>query len=441
MACHRPTVGTRNRRQEIKLSKPTLPAPRRQVAEIDLTPRPMAMHIALQTLTWMICVSALPAWRTGSPALNPPLRRAERNLAERLAAVDTDDLRGAIEREASRRLHDFAAGVERYHAAPRPGRPGTTPVLWREGTTRLLDYGSADRADAPLLLLIPSLVNRAHILDLDERLSLARGLAGRGFRPLLVEWNEPGAIERKFGFDDYIAGRLGRALDAVVAATGRRPVLIGYCMGGNLALALAALRPDHVTALALLATPWDFHAMPVTSTRALAALMPSIDAALDVLGELPVDALQAMFAGLDPYLTARKFRRFAHNSGDSDAAFVALEDWLNDGVPLVGRVARACLGEWYVENRPGLGTWRVDGRVIDPANIQMPALVVVPARDHIVPPASARPLAAALPRAELLEVAAGHIGMVAGSAAQTLLQAPLAAWLDTVVRAGGTAPD
>jgi len=416
------------------MSQPPEPSPLMPLSPMPLAPRPMAMHMALQTLTWMISVGALPALRSGSSASNPLLPPVGRQLAEKLASTDPVALRRAVEREAGNRLANFAAGVERYHKAPRHPREQEPPVFWCQGTTRVLDYGLSD--EAPPVLLIPSLINRAHILDLDERSSLARGLAARGFRPLLVEWNGPGEAERQFTLDDYIAGRLVAMLDAVNAETGHKPALVGYCMGGNLALALAALRPADVRALALLATPWDFHAMPAAMTHALAGVLPAVETALDVMGTLPVDALQAMFAGLDPYLTARKFRRFAHAAAHSGAVadngvaeFIALEDWLNDGVPLAGPVARACLREWYVENRPHQGTWRIGGQAIRPQDIDLPALVMVPARDHIVPPASARPLAEALPRARLVEVAAGHIGMVAGSRARDLLQRPLATWL------------
>ena len=123
-----------------------------------------------------------------------------------------------------------------------------------------------------------------------------------------------------------------------------------------------------------------------------------------------------MFAGLDPLNGIRKFARFANMDRDGDAAerFVALEDWLNDGVPLAAEAARECLDGWYGENRPALKQWRVDGNVVDPGAFAKPALCVVPAGDRIVPPASARPLAKALPLAEALTPRAGHIGMIAG---------------------------
>ena len=141
--------------------------------------------------------------------------------------------------------------------------------------------------------------------------------------------------------------------------------------------------------------------------------------------------LQTLFAALDPLLALRKFSRFA-GLGDSDPRareFVALEDWLNDGVPLALPVAEAVLTEWYGENATARGLWRVAGRIVDPGRCTMPSLVVVPAQDRIVPPGSARALAAALPAAETWTPALGHIGMVVSREAPRAVWQPLRDWL------------
>ena len=132
-------------------------------------------------------------------------------------------------------------------------------------------------------------------------------------------------------------------------------MLAGYCMGGTMVLPLAA-RKD-VAALVLLAAPWDFWADGRHQARLIEAHLPGLTALIDGLGQLPPDALQAMFAVLDPLLAARKFSAFAALPPASAAArdFVALEDWLNDAVPLTGPVARACLHDWYGTNAPARG--------------------------------------------------------------------------------------
>jgi polyhydroxyalkanoate synthase len=345
------------------------------------------------------------------------------SLARELASVPPEKLGAALDREARFRLDAFLTGIETYRAHPYRRDLPEPEVAWREGTTRLLDYGGNGRP----VLAIPSLVNRAYVLDLDRDSSMMRYLAARGLRPLLVDWGEPGEEERGFSLSDYIAGRLGRALDAV----GEPCPVIGYCMGGNLAVALAQLRPAQVTALALLATPWNFFAPLGGAHPVLAALRPALEAMIEVLGELPIDVLQMLFFSLDPAQSWVKFRNFAALDPASDAArrFVALEDWANDGVPLAGAVARECLFGWYGENTPAEGRWRVADEPIIPDGIEIPSLHVIPARDRIVPPESARALCEIVPGAEVLTPAAGHVGMAVGSRAEREVWGPVAEWL------------
>ena len=138
-----------------------------------------------------------------------------------------------------------------------------------------------------------------------------------------------------------------------------------------------------------------------------------------------------MFAALDPLLAARKFTAFAALPPASAAArnFVALEDWLNDAVPLTGPVARACLEDWYGANAPARGDWRVGGEPVRPERVTCPALNVVPARDRIVPPASAEALSEKLPDVETWRPPLGHIGMMASPRAKRLLWRKLADWV------------
>ena len=201
-------------------------------------------------------------------------------------------------------------------------------------------------------------------------------------------------------------------------------------MGGTFAVAAAALRPNLISGLILLAAPWDFHAGGPDRLAGLEAARAMLAPMLPTAGTVPVEVLQTLFALDDPGAVAEKFRRFAALDPDSAAArlFVALEDWLNDGVPLSGAVARECLRDWYGDNLPMRGTWRIAGLPIDPAAIAVPAFVAVPRRDRIVLPESALPLARLLPRATLLEPDAGHVGMTAGRTAPTVLWQPLRDW-------------
>ena len=121
------------------------------------------------------------------------------------------------------------------------------------------------------------------------------------------------------------------------------------------------------------------HTVPVTMRR-FRALLPAV---LLCIMTLP-----------DPLLAARKFSHFAKLAPKSAAArnFVALGDWLNDGVVLSGGVARECLLGWYGENLPARGRWQVSGNAVHPQRLEPPTLNIVPHRDRIVHPESSEPL-------------------------------------------------
>jgi len=74
----------------------------------------------------------------------------------------------------------------------------------------------------------------------------------------------------------------------------------------------------------------------------------------------------------------------------------------------------------------------VAGDAVVARELRIPTLHIIPEHDRIVPPASARALAAAIPGARSLTPQAGHIGMVVGSRAKKEVWAPLTDWLGTV---------
>jgi polyhydroxyalkanoate synthase subunit PhaC len=392
-------------------------------------PRPLPLHLAAATFAWTSSLAALPLLRSGSIAWRGELKAAASDLAAELAKTKPEEFAAAVAAEAQRRLASFLDGLAGYRRHAYRRAPTAAHIVWNEGTTRVFDYGAG--YDGFPVLVVPSLINRAYILDLVEDRSFMRFLGREGFRPLLVDWDAPGEDERKFSLDDYIAGRLARIVDAIVSTTGRKPAVIGYCMGGLLAVGLAQHRQQHMAGLALLATPWDFHAERPEQAALIGALAPQLEPLLQTLGELPVDVIQALFAALDPSLALRKFLAFAEFDPGSERArqFVALEDWLNDGVALAAPVARECLGGWYGENSAACGRWRVAGRVVCPQALDLPSLAVIPDQDRIVPPASALALAKALPDCQVLRPATGHIGMMAGSKAESDVWQALALWL------------
>lgn len=438
----------------------------RQPAGRRRGPVPLPLHLSLAWMTWNGSRTGLALWRNVLPSLNPAgspnpnlaeqakaLHRKLQELAKSRPQNDREqsprhansglwaDFEATLGNEIALRLEAFQKGIAAYRAHPYRRDMPAPMTLWKDGSSRLFDFGKeggkvGGKEGALPVLFVPSLINRGYILDLLPDRSLLRWLGADDLalpplRPLALEWGAPGEIERNFTLTDYVRQRLEPALDVAVALAGGPVPLVGYCMGGLVALALALRHPDKISSLALLATPWDFHAEPSAQAAVPRSLGAICRPMIDVFGELPVEALQALFCTLDPFLVPRKFRTFAGVDLDGERAreFVALEDWLNDGVALAGPVALECLQGWYRDNTPMNRAWRVADRVVDPGELNMPTLLLVPRADRIVPPRSALGLATQIPHAQTMEPALGHIGMVASRRAVTKVWEPLRDWL------------
>jgi polyhydroxyalkanoate synthase len=395
-------------------------------------PRPLPAHLASAMLLWLSSRAALTSFTSASPRSSAPGNPADGRLpalAGEIRGLGRERVAAALDRELRRRAEAFLAGVDAYRRHPFHRARARVPVRWRHGAARLLDYGSGDTG--PVLLIVPSLINRYTILDLVRERSFVRTLARQGLRPLVLDWGEPGAAERDFTLSDYITGPLSEAAGAATRLAGGPVALCGYCMGGLLALALALRRPAEVACLALLATPWDFHAERQSQAELLGSLAEALPLFIGDSDCVPVSVIQSLFMALDPFLAERKFIRFAGLDPEGDAAksFVALEDWINDGVKLARQVALECARSWYRDNDPARGAWQVAGRPVRPGEVSAPSLIVLPSRDKIVPPRSAEPLATAIPHATVLRPPFGHIGMMASLQAPDAVWRPIAEWL------------
>ncbi len=365
-------------------------------------------------------------------------------LPEDLTTEESGELMQAILREALSRLEAFIAGVRAYQEVETtPPQRQDASVLWQAGRTRLLDYAPDHQAD-DIVLVVPSLVNRFAILDIDEDHSFLRFLAAKGFHPLVVDWDAPAHEEKDFALSDYMTQRLVPILAAAAEKASGRPVhVMGYCMGGVLAMALALMKPQDVRTLTLMATPWDFSVggvggVPAAHTpvgRFFLDHALQMQPYLEKAGIVPPSILQMVLTSFQPLQILQKFTRFATLPPQSEKAkrFALTEDWLNDGVPLTVPVARECLQEWYAKNALASGAWSVAGVRVDPAALTLPCYILIAQQDKIVPPASTLPLATAIKGATVHQPDIGHIGLMAGGSAKALVWEPYVEWLQTAL--------
>ena len=312
------------------------------------------------------------------------------------------------------------AGLRAYQDAPRPRPRKPAPARFRKGTARLRDYAAAN-ATGRAVLFVPSLINPPHILDLLPDQSLLRWLAAQGHRPMLLDWGTP-----KPGGPLDLTAHVERILLPLIAKFDTPPVLVGYCLGGTMALAAAAL--TRVAGLAMVAAPWHFTGLGSAARADIAQLWAAARPTCEAIGLVPMEVLQSGFWRLDPARTIAKYETFAQLEPDTPAfrRFVAMEDWANAGAPLPFAAGRALFEDFIAGDLSGSGHWRIAGRAIRPDALDCPAVDFVSRNDRIVPAATA----ADFP--DRRDLGAGHVGMIVGSGARAQLWEPLSDWLNAL---------
>lgn len=321
----------------------------------------------------------------------------------------------------------------------RPRPPvGSTPadVVHRENKWRLLRYrprgGEPSAALATPVLLVPSLINRHYVLDLLPGKSFAEDMVARGHDVFMIDWGTPADEDRYVDFDEVVDRYLGRALRVASSfgARGKAHVL-GYCLGGTLAVVHAAARPERVASLVALAAPVAFEDDGLLSRWTRTPTF-DVDALVDGLGNVPWQLMQSAFHLLRPTLTAAKIMGVLDRAWTDESfdGFLALETWGNDNVSFPGACYRRYVADLYRADALLKGDMRLAGRPAKLESITCPTLAVTFEHDNIVPWQSASVLVdrIASDDKQLLKLAGGHVGAVVSKAASKSLWPTISDW-------------
>lgn len=311
-------------------------------------------------------------------------------------------------------------GLWIHATTPRPP-VGTTPhrVIFRQNKLVVRHYAPSGPAisRAPVVV-VPSLINRASICDLEPDRSLVGGLARLGHPVYLMDWGVPGPEDAGDDVGKVVLGLLHRSIDRICRHAGQPAAhLFGYCQGGTLAAMYAARRPARVASLATLNGPVKFSEAGRFRDFCDPAVF-DVDRAVPADGNVPVETMAVAFKLLDPMGNWSKFIGIEKASKDAVSLGRALarERWLEENVPMPGAFAREFVRFAYQEDRLLSGTWTLRGEPVRLGDIRAPTMVVVCQKDEIAPARACRPLYDAVggPK-KLVELEAGHIGVVVGS--------------------------
>lgn len=294
-------------------------------------------------------------------------------------------------------------------------------VLLQHGKAMLRSAaGSAlPGSPAPRVVFVPSPINAPHVLDMDAEISLMAWLADQGLSCGLVDWGATAPQDRKDSLDTLAMERLvpllGQLPDAVH--------LVGYCLGGLIAMAAAC--HAEVRSLTLIATPWHFSGYPQQRRAELARMWAHHRPMCERMGLVPMEVMQHGFWTLSPDKLIEKYLNFGAMEPDSPPArrFVAIEDWANGGEPLPFALGEQLFEQLYGADITGSGAWAVGGIAVCADHVRGPSMEFASASDAIVPLACSPDL----PGRQVL--ASGHVGMVVGSSGPKRLWPMLKDWI------------
>tara|TARA_B100002003_G_C14091503_1_gene525004 strand:+ start:128 stop:1198 length:1071 start_codon:yes stop_codon:yes gene_type:complete len=332
-------------------------------------------------------------------------------------------------------LLSMIKGIQDYQRSTYFPKVSHREVIWNCGQASLNEIkteSGIEKDDLRICILVPSLINAATILDLCEERSLSKWFSQKGYKTLLFDWGDLCKEPHEFSISDLVVQRLSAALSFARKSFPKAKIhLLGYCMGGAMALGALAMDDKLADTITLLATPWDYHKGREVMMNRVRFWAPSAMLSIQSNGYLSADALQSLFASLAPEMAQKKFSKFSNMDQSSEDAhlFIAVEDWLNENRDLPALIARECVWDWYIQNKPYLGQWKIYGKHVDLSQLKIPVLVFASDKDRLVEWESAIAVQEHLSQAEIMRVSCGHIGMIAGKDSVNHVWQPIEKWM------------
>ena len=351
----------------------------------------------------------------------------------KLSRPDLAATAGRLRREVGTRLHHglrVLSGVEHVQLGPTPRE-----AIWRRGSMTLYRYTGGSRSQPEPVLIVMSLVTKPTVFDLAPGMSFVEVLLREGFDVYLLDWGTPGAVEAANTVADYTTRYLPRVIREVDDDAGARSVsLLGYCLGGTMALLTAAADPAlPITGIVLVAAPIAFAEMGAIATMFRDRVV-RVDDVLDEAGNVPPNVIDAFIKLVKPTgdLTTVLSLWDALPHRQTLAAHRTLMAWAGDHIPFPGAAAREFAEYGLRQNLLASGAFPLGDRTVKLADVRCRVLNIYGKQDALVPPEAHRVLKDLLPNADFqdLPIETGHAGLWVGSKSRKAMAA-MVAWLKT----------
>lgn len=284
-----------------------------------------------------------------------------------------------------------------------------------------------------IILIVPHIINRPYILDLNDDISVIRKFCEKGFSVYMIDWEYPGIEQKNVSFSDYV-NYVDMSMDIISKERGFKEVsILGYCTGGIISLMYASLFPKKLDKLVLLATPVDFSRKNdpriswgnVFDVRSVASIFGNIP------GELIVLFGRNLFMYYFPFFSmSMQFNKeFLTYESWRDAA--RLNRWFIDAPMIPASAYIQFIEDCYQKNLLINNSMKINSRIIDLGNICSPILNILAMYDHIVPLWSGKNLRRVYKGKSYEEIVfpSSHIGLSVSKQAHMDLWPTVCKWL------------
>lgn len=315
---------------------------------------------------------------------------------------------------------------------------GSTPheTVYRKDRMRLLHYRrEPKKSRRPPVLMVYAVINKPYILDLLPNRSVIRAFLKKGFDVYLIDWGRPRDSDKYISTEDYVERYIDQSVEWIRETDNVNQVnLFGYCLGGTLATIYAAVNPDKIRNLMIMAAPIDFGEKYGTFDWWTDERYFNAEKMVKAYGNIPDHLFTSTFKFLDPVQNLHiKYLNLFENAQNEKFVdmFFRMEKWIHDGIPVTGAFYRELIEDWYQGNHIVQGKFRVNGSMVDLKNIGMPVITISGEKDHIVPLASTSALLDYVSTKDRrsIECNCGHIGLSVGSRSHREVWPKVTEWL------------
>ena len=341
-----------------------------------------------------------------------------------------------IKREISRMRFRATNGLRHLSGdgfTPVAATPRT--LVWSYDIVQLFRYDTIGPPSRDPILIVHSLVTRAHVFDLQPGSSLVEDFIRAGHPVYLLDWGVPGPTQSHNSLETYCDELIPWAVDEVLADAGRSSVdILGYCLGAILSALSAAGNVDvPVRNLVMLAPPIDFEPLGLAGNLLQDGRLDPEDL-MDETGNVPASLLITSFRLAQPTLDVTTAANYWQALPDQHAlgSHLAILGWSANHIPFPGTAFRQVVDLFVRERALERGVVPLKGGEVHLADLKARVLCVTGERDSLVPPESSAGLEQAMPgvRVDRISVNAGHAGLFVGRSARTGAVPKILMWLE-----------